>query len=289
VSRLKEIGLFSRPGQGLQYGILSVAALVSACSPGGHSQDVASGDHFSVSSGELNQALAKVPPVSKVLDTTVRRNVLSHLIEEKLLANAGATDGLDRDPNVVADIEAAKRSILAAAYAAHVTSGVFVPSAQDVGAFYADHPEAFGQRTSVDMDEVLFAGPSTVAEKYAKQYDSGAGLAEVQQRATGEGGTVTSQHAVVTSDRLPTILAQRLTQLSPGSNVIFPVEEGVVFAKIRSIAPAPLSLDEATPIISVGLQAKRRDELLSKEIARLRADAKVKINDPALAPPAGNP
>jgi len=70
-----------------------------------------------------------------------------------------------------------------------------------------------------------------------------------------------------------------------GTNLIFPVAEGVVHAALRAISPAPLLLDQARPMIRETLLGERRDSLLQKEIARLRQAADVKITDPALARP----
>jgi EpsD family peptidyl-prolyl cis-trans isomerase len=262
---------------------------LSACSPAGSSQDVAKGNGFSISGGELDQALKDLPAVPPAMRQTVRRNVLSRLVQQKLLANAAVTESLDRDPRVLADIEAAKRAVLARAYAQKLTAAVHAPSDRDIKNFYDQHPEAFARRVSVEMDEVILAGPEAAANKFARALDRGRPVARWGAHAAAEGVQVTASHAVTTTDKLPATLAQKIGEVPPGGFVIFRVEEGVVYARVLAQTPAPLDLESATPIIREGLQTMGRDQLLNKEIERLRAKAAITYPDPALAPVAGKP
>jgi hypothetical protein len=63
----------------------------------------------------------------------------------------------------------------------------------------------------------------------------------------------------------------------------------VAFARVRSIQPAPLTLDQATPIIRSGLLAQAQSAFLAKDMARLRSAAAIKITEPSLAPLAAKP
>ena len=267
---------------------LACSAL-AACSSNTNSQDIAKGKDFSVSSGELNQALRKAPTGPQAAAAMLRRKVLETLIEETLLSKAAVTDGLDRDPRVLEDLEAAKRAILAQAYAVRLTAQVRAPSDEDVKTFYNSHPEAFAHRTSVDMDEVAFSGPPQIAGKYAKLFDKGLSINDVKAKAATEGVGVTAGHVVTTSEKLPTTFAQKISEIPAGTNVIFPVAEGVIYARIKQVTAAPLTLEQATPMIRSGIQIMRKDELLKNDLQRLRGKANIKILDPKLAPLPGKP
>ena len=268
---------------------MPLLALAASCSSPKNSQDVATGEHFSVSRVEFNHTLTTMGLVPKGAEIAARRVMLDRLVEEKLFANAASAESLDHDPNVMVEIEAAKRAILARAYAAHASAAIGAPSEKAVAEFYNAHPEAFSQRVAVVFDEMVFAGPFDSANELAKQYAAAPDYAEIARKAETRGVSVSANFVATTSDRLPTILAQRISQLSAGSNVIFAVQQGVAFARVRSIQPAPMTLDQATPIIRNGLLAQAQSAFLAKDMARLRSAAAIKITEPSLAPPAAKP
>lgn len=262
-----------------------LAVVLAGCKPAGSSQDLATGKDFALSKGEFSEALSHVNNVPRGLEDTARRNVLTHLIQERLLANAATAEGLERDPVVLAQLEAARRMVLAKAYATRLTANVAPPSDADIAAFYAAHPEAFADRKDVAFDQVAFAGAPAAAGQLAQALDRGTPADALQAQADRAGVAIVHQAVATTSDRLPVAVARQLQTVAAGTNLIFPVAEGVVRATVRTIAPAPLSLDQARPIIRETLLAQRRDTLLQKEVARLRQAADVKITDPALAAP----
>jgi len=273
------------PGKALAAVALAGALALCGCKPAGSSQDVATGKDFALSKGEFSEALSHVNNVPRGLEDTARRNVLAHLIQERLLANAGAAEGLERDPVVLAQIEAARRVVLAKAYATRLTANVSPPSDREIGAFYAAHPEAFANRKDVVFDQVLFAGAPADAARLAQAFDHGTAPDALKAQADRAGVPIARQVVSTSSDRLPTAVAQQVQTVAVGTNLIFPVAEGVVHAALRAISPAPLLLDQARPMIRETLLGERRDSLLQKEIARLRQAADVKITDPALARP----
>lgn len=279
----------SRFGGRWSLAVLPLVALVAGCSSAKNSQDVATGAHFSVSRVEFDHALAALGPVPKETESTARRVMLGRLIEEKLFANAAAAENLDNDPGVMVEIEAAKRAILARAYAAHASAAIGSPTESAVAAFYNAHPEAFSQRVAVVFDEMVFAGPFDPANELAKQYGGAQDYAEMSQKAAARGVTLTANFIATTSDRLPTVLAQKISQVAAGTDVIFAVQEGVALARFRSIKPAPMTLEQATPIIRSGLQAQSKSAFLANDMARLRGAAAIKITDQALAPRAAGP
>jgi len=268
---------------------LPMLSLLAGCSSGKNSQDIATGSHFSVSRVEFDHALATMGAVPKGSENAAKRVMLDRLVEEKLFANAAASEGLDRDPNVMVEIEAAKRAILARAYAARASAAIGAPADTAVKAFYDAHPEAFTQRVAVDFDELVFAGPFAAGNELAKQYCEAQDYADVARKAETRGINLTAQFVATTSDHLPTIVAKNIGQVSAGSNVIFAVQEGVVCAHIRTIHPAPMTFEQAAPIIREGLAAQNKSAFLAKDMARLRSAAAITITEPSLAPVAGKP
>jgi hypothetical protein len=262
---------------------------MAGCSPAKNSQDIAAGPHFAVSRIEFNHVLAALGPVPKGAEAAARRVMLDRLIEEKLFANAAAAESLDHDPNVMVEIEAAKRAILARTYAAHASGAIGSPTDKAVAAFYDAHPEAFSQRVAVVFDEMVFAGPIDAANELARQYSSAQDYAAMVRKAATRGVSLSADFVATTSDHLPTILAQKISRVPVGSDVIFAVQEGVAFARLRSIEPAPMTLDQAAPIIRSGLLAQFKSAFLAKDMARLRSAAAITITDPSLARVAGKP
>lgn len=260
---------FARRATGVM--LLGVVALCG-CRPLGRSQDVVQGKGFAISRGEFNQALSEVPGGTGA-GQAVKDQLLQRLIDEKLLANAAKAESLDQDSAVLQRFEASRRQILANAYIQRLTNDVRSPSNIETVAFYKDNPEVFANRVEVDVDEVLFHGESSAATGLAKQYDSGAPLAEIAARASHQGIAVDARTATLTSDQLPQQVARQLPALKPGVNFIYPMGDGAFYGHLRAIRPAPLSFAEARPIIVDGLTKRAKAVLLEQDIARLRKAA----------------
>ena len=257
---------------------MAVLLLASGCGPAGSSQDVARGKSVAISRAEFNQALARAPNGGAAASKIEQGQILEHLIDEKLLANAALAENLDHESGVLQQIESAKRSILANSFVEKLTANVSPPSNAEIEAFYAQHAEAFSGRVAADLDHVLFRGTPAAAHKFAALFDGGMPLDQVTALAAKDGVAVTSRSETLTSDKVPEAVGRQLLQMQPGGSFIYDMPDGALFGRLRQSRPAPVDIATARPIIRAGLINQKKVTLLKSELERLRAAQDVKVN-----------
>ena len=82
------------------------------------------------------------------------RQILERLIDQELAVQRADDLKLDRDPQVVQMLEAARREILARAYAERAGEAASKPSAEEVSKYYDDNPALFSQRRIYSIQEI---------------------------------------------------------------------------------------------------------------------------------------
>jgi hypothetical protein len=66
---------------------------------------------------------------------------LERAIDQEVIVQRAVADGLDREPHVASRLEAARRQVLTQAWFDRFTEAAGEPSAEDVTAFRASHPQ----------------------------------------------------------------------------------------------------------------------------------------------------
>src|SRR5690606_9495843 len=95
--------------------------------------------------------------------------VLQRLVDQELAVQQAGELRLDRDPRVLQMLEAARREVLARAYAERVGEAATPPTADDVQAYYAANPALFARRRVYSLQELAIeATPEQVQQLRAK-------------------------------------------------------------------------------------------------------------------------
>ena len=104
---------------------------------------------------QVNNVLARSPNVTPEIAEKAKREILNRLIDQQLAKQQAIEKKLDRSPNVVQAIEAAKDEILARAYLEHVAGAQPRPTEEEIKKYYAEHPELFARRRVFNLEEIL--------------------------------------------------------------------------------------------------------------------------------------
>ncbi|MCH8857730.1 MAG: peptidyl-prolyl cis-trans isomerase, EpsD family, partial [Proteobacteria bacterium] len=137
--------------------IVAAAAMLAAC--GGDKGDKASQTAAKVNKEEItvhqiNFVLQRQQGLKPEQAEAASRQVLERLIDQELAVQKAQEQKVDRDPRVVQQIEAAKREIIARAYAERVGETVTKPSAEEVSKYYNDKPALFKERRIYSLQEL---------------------------------------------------------------------------------------------------------------------------------------
>lgn len=253
---------------------------LSACSGQGEGAKSASQLAAKVNSAEIsihqvNFALQNLPDLApEQLDDTKRR-VLDELVDQELAVQQALAAKLDRTPEVLQSLEAARREILARAYLDQAAAGAVGPSAAEIAAYYRQHPELFANRKVYRLQETtLPATPAIVAlarEEIARGRTAGDLLAWFRARRTTVSGGVDIKPAEkVDLDILP-----RLAAMKEGETALFEQDGKALVVTLLAAAADPQPEGEARPLIDQFLRRQRAEAMQKATLQKLRGEARI--------------
>lgn len=286
--------------------LLLVAALaVAGCGAGDEpkaSQVAAKVNSDEITVHQINQAMQRLGNVSEAQAQQAQKQVLDRLIDQQLLVQQAIDKKLDRDPRVVATIEAARRQILAQAYVEQVTGGAQKAPEDIVKDFYAEHPELFKERRVYRFAQMAISAPADKQpqirgklEELDKQPDKARILPQLADWLRGQNLQFRVTQATQGAEQLPLEALPQYHKMNIGDLMFMPGQQGVVVAQLTAVQNQPLTEEQAKPYIEQYLQNRERLKLSDEEMKRLRAAAEIeyvgefaKLQDqPAAAAPSG--
>lgn len=256
---------------------LALATALGSCGAAkSPDQLIVKGDKFEITLQEYDQLLRRLPPVTKEAVAPVRRALLQQLIDEKLLSEAAIGAGMDRDPASSQAIAAARRSILAQAYAKTLTGTVPKPSEDAIQAYYNTHPALFGNRRRFVVEEYVLRSDLPDIRTYLDTLDHGDFGALSTLLAAKIPGL---QPATVTrfSDELPDNRDGVLDKLGVGSNIVYQSPGQVHLGCIQSMAVEPVTMDMAHLRIEQNLTEERAAAITEAAVKTLRKSRNIEI------------
>lgn len=251
-----------------------------------------------ISVHQINQILSRTNSVaaSPAVAHAMSREVLEKLIDQQLAVEQATEEKLHRSPDVVAQIEAAKRDILARAYMKKIAGAVPKPSAEEVKKYYAEHPELFSARRIFNVQEIVVPTAPGLADQLRAFAASGKPIVDVANWLKSkdikfDGGSATRAAEQIPLERLPQIHA-----LKDGQSLVTETPQSVTLLRLASSQSSPVAEAAALPRIEQFLNNRRGSEAVAASLKKLRADAKItymgefaKSDGTAVAPPAATP
>ena len=265
---------YTRPRFTLPLLAIFAVLAVQGCSKQSGGQAVVSGrDGFEIPLAEFQQARDAALSSGSLEPPSA---TLQRVVDQQLFANEAKRERLDRDWRVVQAIEAAKRGILASAYADRLVRELPQPSEIQVENFYSHHPELFAKRKILSLDEIAVRADPAVMAELKKQFMGADGsLVSLQESLQRKGLTAPILHVRREPEKLDLSIASRFSQLKVGDAVIYQSIRDTHFAVVTAVELSPLSVAQAAPQIRDLLSTQARRDLVDKDGARLQAAAKL--------------
>lgn len=225
---------------------------------------------------QINHALARSRGVTAENASQTKREILEGLINQELAKRQAILKGLDRSPNVILDIEAAKSEILARAYRDSLVDYLPRPAPYDVETYYRKHPELFAQRRIFSLDELHFVTSNDVAAEVREQLSRSRSLKEVAGWLQSRGIALAANRSVRAAEDIPLEILPKLHLMKEGEIQLFGTA-GTRFRLIRVVAfqAAPVDQEAASPRIRQFLFNRNSAEVIAREIQEARKFAKI--------------
>ena len=272
---------------GLKVGIACSAAalLLAGChkKPEGQVVATVNGEEITQQELQAEAQAANVPPSAD--KKQVFPVVLQQVIARKLLDQAAAKKGMDKNADYLVQKKRAGELLLAQMYARQQMQTLSVPTQSDVSQFIAQNPSLFAQRERYTVDQIRFAKPDDASK--LKPLATAKTMDQVASVLTQQGIKFERGSTVFDSGSVPPEVMKRILALPPTEPFITP-QGGVFTANLitgKSAIAVPAADQQAMATNLVRRQ--NSEKAISQQLDALKASAKIQYQ-PGFAPPAGS-
>ena len=259
---------------------------LTACTPQDPAQRVvAQVNRESITVRQLQDALERQSALSPEQRAALAPQVLERLIDQELALQQAESLKLDRDPRVAAQLDAARRELMARAYAQTMAADVPAPTASEVAAHYEAAPLLYAQRQVFNVQELVIEGPPAALGALQVRMPAGADFGQWLVQAQALGLRVQPASVLRPTEQWPSALQGALTAMADGQWTVLPRPGSLWVVRRMGAQAAPLTLAQARPSIEQQLGAERRQAAVQLGLRQLRERARVSYLG-TVAPPA---
>ena len=195
---------------------------------------------------------------------------LEKVIDRELLVQKAIAAKLDRDPKVVESVETARRQILAQAYLERAASAAAGSSRDEVRAFYAENPALFAERRVYRLRELVVSAPAEMIDVLRAETAKARELDEVAGWLRSRNAKYSVDALTQPAEQLPLTFLPQLARMKAGELAVFATPLGASVIQLVHAEDAPLTEQQAAPLIEQFLAGRKRLETAAAEVKRLR-------------------
>lgn len=228
-----------------------------------------------ISVHQVNFMLQRQGSVAPGQEQQLSQEAVERLIDQQLALQKAEELKIDRDPQVMQAVDAARREIVARAYLERMSSSISKPTAQEIRQYYAAKPLLFAQRRIYDLREVnIEATPQQIQQLQSKLATArNADELSAQLRAAGLRHEV--RQSSTAPESLPMAVIDRVASLGPGQSLVLTAPGGAKVVYLVEARPAPLDEAAAAPRIERFLINERKRQVFEQDLKALRAKAQI--------------
>lgn len=267
----------------------AMAALLAGCHKGAPEGQVAAtvnGDEVTLQ--ELNTEIQASNIPQGADKQAAQQQALQHIIDRKLLLSAARDKKIDKSPEFQSQKQRADELLLAQTYAKQQLAAVPVPNDGDISKFMADHPNAFGNREALQLDQIRFR-PTPADIKKLSVIQADHNLDAVAAHLTSLGIKFDRVKAGLDTAQVPTDLIKAINALPPGEPFVLPTNGIITVNAVighQAIATDPAQARQG----AVGAWRQQQfTKLIGDQLKALRDGAKITYQNGFSPPPAKKP
>lgn len=261
----------------ISLGVLSLA-LLAGCGekPTSKSatQVAARVDGSEISVHQINFALQQARPAPEQIKQATGQ-VLERLIDQEVVVQKALQQKLDRDPQVMQQIEAARREVLQRAYAERVAAEAAKPNDLQIKDYYAKHPELFAERRIYTYRVLVIQGDQARLDSARQLAGRAQNLDELAALLKENNIAFVADGATRGAEQIPMQMLPSLHKLKDGQIGSIARAGAVEFVQVMQSRTEPVSEERARPVIQQFLANQGKAEAVQQTLKDLRAKAKV--------------
>jgi EpsD family peptidyl-prolyl cis-trans isomerase len=203
------------------------------------------------------------------------REVLEKLIDQQLAVEQATEDKLHRSPEVVSQIEAARRDILARAYMQKIAGGLPKPSAEEIKKYYAEHPQLFSERRIFNVQEIVVPTAPGLADQLRAQAAAGKPIVDIANWLKSKDIKFDGGSATRSAEQIPLERLAQIHALKDGQSAVMETPQAITLVRVASSQTSPVVEAAALPRIEQFLTNQRASEAVAANIKQLRTASKI--------------
>jgi EpsD family peptidyl-prolyl cis-trans isomerase len=230
-----------------------------------------------ISVHQINEVLSRAntrgasPDVLQVMS----REALEKLIDQQLAIDQATEAKLHRSAEVVAQIESARRDILASAYIQQLTNALPKATEEEAKQYFDEHPQLFAERRVFNLQELVAPVTPGVADQLRIFAAAGKPIEEVAGWLKEKGVKFSAGNASRSSEQIPLDLLPKIYGLKDGQSTVWDIAQGITFVRVVTSQPAPVGQSSALARIQQFLANQRASEAITANMKQLRANTKI--------------
>jgi EpsD family peptidyl-prolyl cis-trans isomerase len=140
----------------------------------------------------------------------------------------------------------------------------------EVRAFYAENPALFAERRIYRLRELVVSAPAEMIDVLRAEAASARDLEQVAAWLRSRNAKYSSDDLTQPAEQLPLTFLPQLARMKRGEIAVFATPLGASVIQLVHAEDAPLSEQQATPLIEQFLAGRKRLETAAAELKRLR-------------------
>lgn len=203
------------------------------------------------------------------------RRTLEALIDQELAVQKAAELKLDREPQVVQALEAARREVLARAYKERAAQGAPKPSAEELRRYYDATPTLFAQRRVYSLQELQADVPPAKLPWVKERLAAARSANEFADALKSEGLRFTGSQGVKPAEQLPMAQVERMASMKEGDSLLLAEAPLLHVAFIQAVRQEPVAFERASAAIELYLGNQARRKAIDDNLKALRTAAQI--------------
>lgn len=228
-----------------------------------------------ISMHQINLLMKSAQNVTAENAPQVRQQILEKLIDQQIIVEKANKENLDRTPDVMMAIEAAKKDILARAYLQKMVAGSVKVTDQEVRKYYDEHSGLFAKRRIYSLQDIGVEktpdANAILVEDSIKQKT----MQEIADAIKAKGIKFSGGSYTRPAEQIPLDILPKLQNLKDGEMVVLEIGNAIHVIRVIKAQDAPMDLAASTPLIKNYFMNTRGKQAVEDEMKKFRKESKI--------------
>ncbi len=228
-----------------------------------------------ISVHQINGMLTKATGVTNENAPRARKEILDRLVDQQLAVEQAMAKKLDRNPDVLLNIEAARREILARSYLEQIAAAQPKATDEEIKRYYDEHPDLFSKRRIYNIQELDIPKNAGSQDQLREYVSSGKSLEEIANWLKSKNIPARANAGTRPAEQLPIELLPQLANIKDGQTALIEGPQMLYVMRVPASQSAPVDEITAKPRIQQFLQNQRNGKAVGEEMKKLKDAAKI--------------